>query len=145
MNEMNLPKEALGPVDKDGLHVPLNTRMLYDEKGERKTVSWFMYSPCLNCWMAELDEGPNTVKSAVPVGNLYLAHADSWETLLEDLRRTKNHAVDHHNAACPYFGFRSCASGCPAYGYSKGCFEFCLADIESRISWLIGHGDEAGD
>ena len=145
MNEMDMPKEALGPVDKDGLHVPLNTRILCNENGERKTVSWFMYSPVLNHWMAELNEGPNTVKSAVAVRNLYLAHADSWKTLLEDLHRTKNHAVNHHNAACPYFGFRKCDSGCPAYGYSKGCFEFCLADIESRIRWLIGDSDETSD
>lgn len=134
MKKIELPKEALGPVDKNGFHVPLNTRMLYDENGEGKTVRWFLYSPGLNHWMAKLDEGPNVVASAVAVSNLYRDPVDSWEKLEEDLGRVASYDKDCLSV-CAYT--RQPCAVCKFHG-SEECTSAMCADIASRIRKLRG-------
>lgn len=41
----------LGPVDKDGHRVPMDTRELYDEDGKCLTVRCFLYFP-FTSWLA---------------------------------------------------------------------------------------------
>ena len=143
---MELPREALGPVDRNGLHVPLNTRMLYDENGEGKTVLWFRYSPGLNHWMAELDEGPNAVKSAVAVRNLHLDPVDSWEKLLRDFDEAL-HQGGH--PACAYLAARGlCRGDMVEAGKCKlssdnYCVRVMVSNVRGRIKRLCaGNGED---
>ena len=134
MKKMEQPKEALGPIDKNGFHVPLNTRMLYDKNGEGKTVTWFLYSPGLNHWMAKLDEGPNVVASAVAVSNLYRDPVDSWEKLEEDLGRVASYDKDC-SPVCAYT--RQPCAVCKFHS-SEECTGAMCVDIASRIRKLRG-------
>lgn len=43
----------LGPVDKDGHRVPLDTGELYGEDGKCITVGYFLYFPFTNEWFVE--------------------------------------------------------------------------------------------
>ena len=67
------------PKDADGREVPLDTRRLYDENGEKKTVFWFVYSPVLKNWMVILDEGPDGMTCAMSVSHFYLIQLDSCD------------------------------------------------------------------
>lgn len=65
------------PKDADGREVPLDTRRLYDEDGEKKTVFWFVYTPLLNHWMVILDEGPDGMTCAMSVSHFRLIQLGS--------------------------------------------------------------------
>ena len=125
----------LGPVDKDGHRVPLNTRRLYDKNGERKTVLWFVYSPCLKHWMVVPDEGQNVATSASSVSHFYLTPPDSWEKLLEDLDRGAG-ALDYE--ACAYFRKNPCECSSCIADKSRSCEQAFMRDVASRIRKLRG-------
>lgn len=128
------------PKDAKGREIPLDTRRLCDEDGERKTVFWFVYSPTLKRWMVILDEGPDGMTSAMAVSHFHLIQPDSWEKLEEDLRRTTGAS----DAICAYFGGDN--RDCVACRLNKEFFKAipycnpCLAfkDILNRIRKLRG-------
>ena len=67
------------PKDATGREIPLDTRRLYDEDGEKKTVFWFVYSPMLKHWMVILDEGPDGMTCAMAVSHFRLMVAEAKE------------------------------------------------------------------
>lgn len=71
----------LGPVDKDGHRVPLDTRELYGEDGKCLTVRCFLYFPFTNEWFIE----ETLSRSRFDVSGLHLKAPESWEQLLLDL------------------------------------------------------------
>lgn len=71
----------LGPVDKDGHRVPLDTGELYGEDGKCITVGYFLYFPFTNEWFVE----EMLSRSRFGVSELHLKAPDSWEKLLDDL------------------------------------------------------------
>lgn len=71
----------LGPVDKDGHRVPLDTTSLYGPRGERYKVKSFVHFPLMDGWFMECA----FTHDLIDVSSLRLKAPDSWEKLLEDL------------------------------------------------------------
>lgn len=138
----------LGPVDKDGHRVPLNTRRLYDKNGERKTVLWFVYSPCLKHWMVVPDEGQNVATSASSVSHFYLTPPDSWEKLLGDLGDALQQGGRSGHPACAYLAARGLCRGhmdkdgkCRLFD-ADCCVSGMVSNIRGRIKRLCAGDDE---
>ncbi len=130
------------PKDAEGREIPLDTRRLYDENGEKKTVLWFEYSPTLKHWTVVPDEGLNVATCASSVSHFYLTPPDSWEKLEEDLRRaSERDAVTSH---CRYFNTTDRCVNCPIHNGDGGCThkdERAFGDILDRIRKLRGDTD----
>lgn len=124
------------PKDAKGREIPLDTRRLYDEDGERKTVFWFVYSPTLKHWMVILDEGPDGMTCAMSVSHFRLIQPDSWEALEEDLDRVAS-CGESGTPACAYA--RQPCAVCKFHS-SENCTSAVCADIASRIRKLRGDG-----
>lgn len=121
----------LGPVDKDGHRVPLDTRELYGEDGKCLTVRCFLHFPFTNEWFIE----ETLSRSRFDVSELHLKAPDSWEKLLEDLNEGANHS---EYSPCFYFRKAECdCSLCKADRYSN-CDQPVFKDIVSRIRKLRG-------
>lgn len=121
----------LGPVDKDGHRVPLDTGELYGEDGKCITVGYFLYFPFTNEWFVE----EKLSRSRFGVSELHLKAPDSWEKLLEDLNEGANHSG---YSSCFYFRKAECdCSLCKADRYSN-CDQPVFKDIASRIRKLRG-------
>ena len=124
------------PKDAEGREIPLDTRRLYDENGEKKTVLWFEYSPTLKHWTVVPDEGLNVATCASSVSHFYLTPPDSWEKLEEDLSKIVNHP---EKVVCAYFGReRKDCDGCKLENCEGSCSHACLEDIITRIHELRG-------
>ena len=73
----------LGPVDKEGNRVPLDTEVLYDEDGCVIKVESYRFSTWSKQWTADVyiaDQGME-----VYVDSYYLHRPDSYERVLKDL------------------------------------------------------------
>lgn len=130
------------PKDAKGREIPLDTRRLCDEDGERKTVFWFVYSPTLKHWMVILDEGPDGMTSAMAVSHFHLIQPDSWEALEEDLSRAAKR--DAITSQCRYFNTTDRCVNCSIHNGSGGCThkdERAFGDILDRIRRLRGDGE----
>lgn len=113
----------LGPVDKDGCRVPLDTTVLYGPRGEHYKVKSFMHFPLMSGWFMECA----FTKDLIDVSSLYLMAPDSWEKLEE--------ALDKDEGVCGYLG------KCPKVMDKPSCSEcrqLVLRDIASRIRKLRG-------
>lgn len=121
----------LGPVDKDGHRVPLDTTSLYGPRGERYKVKSFVHFPLMDGWFMECA----STHDLIEVSSLRLNEPDSWEKLLEDLNEGANHSG---YSSCFYFRKAECdCSSCKADRYSN-CDQPVFKDIASRIRKLRG-------
>ncbi len=126
------------PRDAEGREIPLDTRRLYDEDGERKTVFWFVYSPTLKHWMVTLDEGSDGMTCAMAASHFHLIQPDSWEALEEDFDR----CIEKSNS-CWYFSPGGNCSKCARPDSDKcGCTALVFKDIKRRIRKLRGEDSE---
>lgn len=121
----------LGPVDKDGHRVPLDTTSLYGPRGEHYKVKSFVHFPLMDGWFMECA----FTHDLIDVSSLRLKAPDSWEKLLEDLNEGANHS---EYSSCFYFRKAECdCSSCKADRYSN-CDQPVFKDIASRIRRLRG-------
>lgn len=121
----------LGPVDKDGHRVPLDTTILYGPRGERYKVKSFVHFPLTDGWFMECA----STHDLIDVSSLRLNAPDSWEKLLEDLDEGANHSG---YSSCFYFRKVECDCAlCKADRYSN-CDQPVFKDIASRIRRLRG-------
>lgn len=121
----------LGPVDKDGHRVPLDTTSLYGPRGERYEVKSFVHFPLMDGWFMECA----FTHDLIDVSSLHLKAPDSWEKLLEDLNEGANHS---ECSPCFYFRKSDCdCSLCKADRYSN-CDQPVFKDIAFRIRKLRG-------
>lgn len=124
------------PKDAEGREIPLDTRRLYDENGEKKTVLWFEYSPTLKHWTVVPDEGLNVATCASSVSHLYLTPPDSWEKLEEDLDRCIK-----EDCLCPYNPSEECSRCVLPIETENHCNSIALKEIKERIRKLRGESD----
>ena len=121
----------LGPVDKDGHRVPLDTTSLYGSRGEHYKVKSFVHFPLMDGWFMECA----FTKDLIDVSSLHLKAPDSWEKLEEDLDRGADELIYE---ACAYFDKSACdCSSCIA-DKSETCESVAMRDIASRIRRLRG-------
>lgn len=124
----------LGPVDKDGHRVPLDTTSLYGPRGKHYKVKSFVHFPLMDGWFMECA----FTHDLIDVSSLRLKAPDSWEKLLEDLDEGANRS---EYSPCFYFRKDMCdCSTCEADRYSS-CDQPAFKDIASRIRKLRGEGD----
>ena len=97
----------LGPVDKDGHRVPLDTGELYGEDGKCITVGYFLYFPFTNEWFVE----EMLSRSRFGVSELHLKAPDSWEKLLDDLGEALHQGGRSGNSVCAYLAARGLCRG----------------------------------
>lgn len=121
------------PKDAEGREIPLDTRRLYDENGEKKTVLWFEYSPTLKHWTVVPDEGLNVATCASSVSHFYLTPPDSWEKLEEDLDRCIK-----EDCLCPYNPSEECSRCVLPIETENHCNSIALKEIKERIRKLRG-------
>lgn len=72
----------LGPVDKDGHRVPLDTTDLYGPRGEHYKVKSFVHFPLMDGWFMECA----FTRDLIDVSSLRLKAPDSWEQAAKSLR-----------------------------------------------------------
>lgn len=130
------------PKDADGLEIPLNTKVLYDDNGQAYEVRTYCYAVDEDMpdrkWGALLFSKKSVELKSILTTALYLNPPDSWEKLEEDLGRGAD-ALNYE--ACAYFGKSACdCSSCVA---DKGetCERVAMRDIADRIRKLRGEGD----
>ena len=119
----------LGPVDKDGHRVPLDTTSLYGSRGEHYKVKSFVHFPLMDGWFMECA----FTKDLIDVSSLHLKAPDSWKKLEEDLDRCVT-----ENTICRYYSIDGTCGNCTIYGTSYSCSPKVLEDIKQRIRKLRG-------
>lgn len=124
----------LGPVDKEGRRVSLDTTVLYGPLGEHYKVGSFVRFPLVGSWFMKCE----FTKELIDVSSLYLESPDSWEKLEEDLERASGKITTE----CWYSGGNS--KGCDFCRFGKpqgGCTRKMVDDILARIRNLRSDGE----
>lgn len=125
----------LGPVDKDGHRVPLDTGELYGEDGKCINVGYFLYFPFTNEWFIE----EMLSRSRFGVSELHLKAPDSWEKMLLDLGEALQQGGRSGNSVCAYLAARGlCRGHMDAEGKCKlSDVSFCANGMVSNIRGRI--------
>lgn len=97
----------LGPVDKDGRRVPLDTTDLYGPRGEHYKVKSFVHYPLMDGWFMECA----LTHDLIDVSSLRLNAPDSWEKLLDDLCEALEQGGRSGNPVCVYRSARGLCRG----------------------------------
>lgn len=97
----------LGPVDKDGRRVPLDTTDLYGPRGEHYKVKSFVHFPLMDGWFMECA----LTNDLIDVSSLRLNAPDSWEKLLDDLCEALEQGGRSGNPVCAYLAARGLCRG----------------------------------
>lgn len=134
----------LGPADKEGNRVPLDTRELYDEDGKCLTVRCFLYFPFTNEWFIE----ETLSRSRFDVSGLHLKAPESWEKLLWDLGEALQKGGRIGNPVCAYLAARGLCRGHMDEGGkcklsdASFCANGMVSNIRGRIKRLCaGEGE----
>lgn len=134
------------PKDAEGREIPLETTVLYDDKGEELYVKHVEFDPFSKKWAFITTRDPvswnNIYRNPENVYLVKPAPPDSWEKLLEDLETCD---------VCEYFGYLKRASkedygcaNCQVYKTSENrpedsdCLKRMFMDIAFRIRKLRG-------
>lgn len=127
--------------DAAGREIPLDTEVLYDEKGNERKVYSYMFYPKSCAWIVNIETKDKPIYYAPT--SLRLTPPDSWEKLLEDL---DNAAKGGDNAECLYSRRESVEAGSQCYGCklynsdygSRECEYLAYGNIADRIRNLRG-------
>lgn len=133
--------EVPAPRDAKGRDVPLNAKVMYDDKGVEYSVCRLVFRNqteiCEAGWTVELVTAENKVRQ-VSLDYMYLEKPDSLKQLLKDLDRAAN---AKGFACCAYAGRseRDCPS-CIAAD-ERACTQPIMRDIAFRIRRLVGEDE----
>ena len=134
----------LGPVDKDGRRVPLDTTSLYGPRGEHYKVKSFVHFPLMDGWFMECA----LTHDLIDVSSLHLKAPDSWEKLLDDLCEALEQGGRSGNPICSYLAARGlCRGRMDEKGRCKlsdasFCANGMVSNIRGRIKRLCAGEDE---
>ena len=133
------------PKDAEGREIPLDTKVLYNDRGVEYEVNRFMFGFDVRTheveWTAE-SYGTGDMVYHLPVNSMYLEKPDSLKQLVEDIERAQ-YACEHnglHVAACQYSGNITCCS-CDFNPDNGTCVGTMLGDIAARINRLCGDSE----
>lgn len=121
----------LGPVDKDGHRVPLDTTDLYGPRGEHYKVKSFVHYPLMDGWFMECA----FTKDLIDVSSLRLNAPDSWEKLEEDLDSC---SASTRYTPCAYFNSSNYSCEKCHADPNKECIVQMAKHIALRIHNLRG-------
>lgn len=91
MKQIELPKDALGR------EIPLDTKVLYDEYGEKFFTDKATYMRMTDSWWFSGHFGLQSIEHRYMAARLHLTQPDSWRELLKDLD-------EYARGAGPYVG-----------------------------------------
>lgn len=115
------------PVDADGEVVPLTTKVMYDDDGEKFRIARFrldLAPGASSMWVAEY-AAINGLFPGRYVKNLHLTRSDGWERLEADVKKNP----------CEYFGMPD--EGCDVCpGKDSGCLNAYARDVIRRAKAL---------
>lgn len=128
------------PVDADGEVVPLTTKVMYDDDGEKFRIARFrldLAPGASSTWVAEY-AAINGLFPGRYVKNLHLTRPDGWEKLEEDIQKVAESDV------CGYFDkvYKPCGD-CPARRTQDKCASVALQDVMLRAK-AIAERDAKG-
>lgn len=131
LENLSWAKDAPVPRDAGDKAVPLDTAVLYTDKGEKVSVD----SICFNghFWYVK-----DTRRESRRLDRLHLHRPDSWERLEEDIRNAET------GGTCGYYGWETkpCNEDCPAKKDLKiPCSAIALKDALRRAKALAGVGE----
>lgn len=129
------------PRDAEGKEIPLDTEVLYDEKGNERKVYNYMFYPKSLAWIVNIETKDKPIYYAPT--SLRLTPPDSWDKLLDDL---DNATKGGDNAECLYSRRESVEVGSQCYGcklYNSNCGSdeceyLAYGNIADRIRNLRG-------
>lgn len=124
------------PVDGTGKRIPLDTRVLYDDRGEAHAIKYFLYATRSidpnEHWMVTTGEGKR-----IQAHYLYLIAPDSLGKLIGDIEKCAT-----GDNSCLYFSATGrCATCSIRSREGNSCERAIFADIARRLYELKG-GDE---
>ena len=128
------------PKDAEGREIPLDTEVLYDERGIKVSVKEFLFRTLTESqkteWTIKAAYEGNFYYNGFNPENMHLALPDTWEKLLEDLSEAGD---ARYYEACAYFHRDKDEGGCVSCpGGEDGCARIAMRDIASRIRKLRG-------
>lgn len=131
-----MPTQITLPRDAEGREIPLDTKKIFDEKGNEWCVMHVEYNPHHHGWKFIVSKDGS--RGFLYAGYAYLEKPtppDSWEKLLEDLDRCIK-----RNSLCMYYSPKTgWCYDCTAFDdNSEGCDARALRSIKDRISKLRG-------
>lgn len=133
-------QDVPAPLDADGKPVPLCTEKLYTGGGEEFSVDGITYLLDERGWAARGASKHSKRICAHDLRFLHLAPPDSWEKLLEDLKRAPEDTYSQFQAPCYYAadGPLVDCDGCRFGDSEKPCVGMAFHDIADRIRKLRG-------
>lgn len=135
---------VMAPRDAENRMVPLDTKVLYNDKGIEFEVSSLIFGTSKYGvgWDVECFTSDSDCIYTRPLDSMYLEKPDSLKQLVEDIERAQ-YACDHnglHVAACRYSGNNTC-SGCDFRPDYSTCAGKMLGDIAARAKRLCGDSE----
>lgn len=138
--------EVSAPKDAENRRVPLDTKVMYDDKGVEYEVSSF------NCvfdghgteWNVACLTSDSGCIYTRPLDSMYLEKPDSLEQLAEDLNRMVDCKRGHgySSRSCAYAdNSESTCDGCKFKGSADSCSVAALKDIAARVNRLCGDSE----
>ena len=144
------------PKDATGRQIPLDTKVLYNDRGVAYEVNRFMFGFDVIThegeWTAE-SYGTGDMVYRLPVNSMHRERPDSLKQLAEDLNRVRDahdeRGKDSRDTPCDYDRDRGkYCNDCRLHNHESGetCFEAMMDDIVSRVNRLyIDSNYLAGD
>lgn len=134
------------PKDATGRQIPLDTKVLYNDRGVEYEVNRFMFGFDVSTHEAELTAesyGTGDMVYRLPVNSMHLERPDSLKQLAEDLNRVRDahdeRGKDYRDTPCDYDRDRGkYCNDCRLHNHEAGetCFEAMMDDIVSRVNRL---------
>ncbi len=136
--------EVPAPKDAENRKVPLDTKVMYNDKGIKYEVVSLIFGTSKRCagWDVECSTSDSDCIYTRPLDSMYLEKPDSIRQLVEDIERAQ-YACDRngmHMAACRYSGNDTCC-GCDFKPEYSTCAGEMLRDIVARINRLAGDSE----
>ena len=138
--------EVPAPKDAENRKVPLDTKVMYNDKGIEYEVSSFncVFDKYGTEWNVACFTSDSDCIYTRPLDSMYLEKPDSLKQLAEDLNRMVNckRGYDYSSPSCAYTGnVKSTCDGCKFKGATDICSVAVLEDITARVNRLAGDSE----
>lgn len=138
--------EVPAPKDAEGRNVPLDTKVMYNDKGIEYGVGRLIFGtgPHGCGWDVECLIPSENIIYTRPLDSMYLERPDSLSRLNEDLGRVANFKPNS-GFSTPVCAYADChgqfCDGCRLHKYRGVCSLHALKDVAARMNRLCGDSE----
>lgn len=137
---------VMAPRDAENRMVPLDTKVMYNDKGIEYEVRRFVFETGLHGygWDMECFIPSENIIYTCPLDSMYLEKPDSLKQLAKDLNRAINYKSGYvySSASCAYMNHNDDAcERCKFRKTSDICSMAMLKDIADRVNRLAGDSE----